>query len=117
MQLQVACRTLGYTSGAEILSGLSSPFPAPGNSTNIVEAIRCNGSEAELDECIVEIQSRPIDYEGFAEYNYGSVDYDYSVENRAVALVCSTPSGEELHTQSYITVYMLIAIPCILIRL
>ena len=76
---QVACRSLGFASGAQILSSTLSALPGEAGEVNTLGIIACLGDEANLGEC--EFQS---DY---------STDYGSSLEDGAVALVCSNPSG------------------------
>ena len=78
---QVACRSLGFTTGAQILSGSLSALPGVAGVVNTVGNIACNGDEANLGEC-----------EFLADYNE---DYAFLGGDGAVALVCSKPSGAE----------------------
>ena len=77
---QVACRSLGFAAGAQLLVGQSSPFPASTGSFSLTNDITCDGSETSLADCDITIR----DYE---YSNYGAVQYT------AVALICSNPSG------------------------
>lgn len=79
---QVACRSLGFTAGAQLLAGRSSPLPAPSTSPQVVRDITCDGSEASLADC--DIRTRDYDY---------SFDYGFDVNPSSVALICTTPSG------------------------
>eukprot|EP00892_Ulva_mutabilis_P007289 jgi/Ulvmu1/4932/UM204_0003.1 len=81
---QVACRTLGFATGAQILVGESSPFPAPNNAPVLIRDVTCDGSEATLAAC-------EIDTDDNYFYDYGNSN---SIQ-QAVALVCSNPSGCE----------------------
>lgn len=80
---QVACRSLGYSAGAQLLAGESSPFPAPGSAIQLVDQVTCDGTEESLGDCDLYM----IDYNG------QSTDFPAS---RSAALICLTPSGELL---------------------
>ena len=82
---QVACRSLGYAAGAQLLVGRSSPFPGPPGSIRLTVRITCDGSEASLSDCDIEMP----------DYGYGG-DYDGGVRPLAVALICTNPSGDLL---------------------
>ena len=89
---QVACRSLGYATGAQLLVGESSPFPAAEAAPELVRDIVCNGSEDSLADCRIS-----VDYSDFQSYFVRDPSPD------AVALVCTTPSGassEHLSDQS-----------------
>ena len=75
----MACRSLGFVSGAQILSSTLSALPGEAGDMKRLRIIGCLGDEANLGEC--EFRS---DY---------STDYGSSLEDAAVALVCSNPSG------------------------
>eukprot|EP00892_Ulva_mutabilis_P007291 jgi/Ulvmu1/4934/UM204_0006.1 len=85
---QVACRTLGFAAGAQILAGDSSPFPAPSTAANLIRDITCDGTEATLSACDIDTFDSS-DY--FYFYDYSGSDF----VRRAAALVCTTPSGCE----------------------
>ena len=78
---QVACRSLGFAAGAQLLVGQSSPFPASTGSISFVRGITCDGSETSLADC--DITSR----------DYVDVDFQVEMQQTAVALICSNPSG------------------------
>lgn len=81
LDVQVACRTLGFATGAQALAGRDSPLPDPDGRDSAVGSISCLGDEATLSECM----TSPV----------SSLDYAYerTVEENAVAIVCSNPSG------------------------
>eukprot|EP00892_Ulva_mutabilis_P004525 jgi/Ulvmu1/2444/UM135_0004.1 len=78
---QVACRSLGYAAGAQLLVGDASPFPVLSTAPDLFREITCNGSETSLADCFID--ERDYDYR---------FDYDGVVED-SVALICSSPSG------------------------
>jgi len=78
---QVACRSLGFAAGAQLLVGQSSPFPASTGSLSLTNEITCDGSETSLADCDITIR----DYDNF--------DYGGALQQTAVALICSNPSG------------------------
>lgn len=78
---QVACRSLGFAAGAQLLVGESSPFLAPRSTPDFVNRVLCDGSEDDLAAC--DLNAR--DY-SFYDYRDGPV-------TDAVALICTTPSG------------------------
>lgn len=79
---QDACRSLGYATGAQLLVGSFSPFPANASAPELIRSIICEGSEDSLSDCSI-----TTDYE----------DYRYPVVGESVpgtvALICATPSG------------------------
>ena len=79
---QVACRSLGYATGAKLLAGASSPFPAPPGSITVINFIGCDGSEANLPDCGINIP----------EYGFRG-DYDEDVQPFTASLICTNPSG------------------------
>lgn len=82
----MACRSLGFAAGAELLVGESSPFPGPPGSTRLGAIISCDGAETSLSDCDITI---PDDGPTF--------DYFEGVRPFAAALICTNPSGV-LHT-------------------
>ena len=78
---QVACRSLGFAAGAQLVVSESSPFPASTGSISLTNDITCNGSETSLADC--DISKRRINRN----------DYTGPLEPTAVALICSNPSG------------------------
>lgn len=82
----VACRTLGFDTGAQMLVGASSAYPASLSAPDLVLFISCNGSEKELSGCSFKIDDT-ADYE---EDFYTQYDI---LQDMAVALVCNNPSG------------------------
>ena len=79
---QVACRSLGYATGAQLLVGDSSPFPALESAPELIRDIVCDGSEDSLSDCRI----------GTDYYDYRFSFVGESVPD-AVALICTTPSG------------------------
>lgn len=53
--VQVACRSLGYATGAQLLVGDSSPFPGHPGSSRLTTGIDCSGAESSLGECAIGI--------------------------------------------------------------
>ena len=80
---QVACRSLGFDAGAQPLVGRSSPFPGPPGSVRLIRRIECNGSEASLSDCDIEIPN----------FDFGDDSYSEGVFQFAAALICTNPSG------------------------
>ena len=78
---QVACRSLGFAAGAQLLVGDSSPFPSSTSSRSLTAGITCDGSETSLADCDINIR------------DHDRSDYAGSVLHTAVALICSNPSG------------------------
>ena len=72
----VACRSLGFATGAQLLSGTNSGLPGQDGVVDALGVFRCMGDEDTLADC------ENVDY-STAD---GSAD-------AAVALMCSTPSG------------------------
>lgn len=78
---RVACRSLGFATGAQLLVGASSPFPAPKGSIRLTNGITCDGSEVSLADCDIIIP------------DYDLSDYSGTSQLSAIALICSNPSG------------------------
>lgn len=76
----VACRQLGYATGAQLLAGRTSALPVADPPPVGIRSVSCDGTEDMLTDCEIE----------FSMDGYG---YDYSSGVGAVALVCSNPSG------------------------
>ena len=76
---QVACRSLGYAAGAQLLVGRSSPFPGSPGSFRLAGSIVCDGSEASLSDCDIRI----VDFRS-----------DDDVMPFATAVICTNPSGK-----------------------
>lgn len=83
---QVACRSLGFASGAQILSGGSSALPGPSGEVDTIGRIACQGDEATLADCELDLEF-PSDYDS---------DYGQFAEESVVAVICSTPTGATL---------------------
>ena len=81
----VACRSMGFNTGAQVLSGESSALPFEDGTVNTMGSISCRGDGMSLSECQTSI-SRVFDY--------GTPPGDL-----AVALVCSNASGAVPTTQ------------------
>lgn len=85
---EVACRSLNYSTGAQLVVGESSPFPAPSlASITLVESVQCDGSEMSLSDC--DLKLRNSDYDD--SNNYSSDNGEFATA--AVALICTSPSG------------------------
>lgn len=78
IMVQVACQTLGYTVGAEIIYGYYSPLPARGVSSR-VSRFECEGTEPDISECSVNLGG------GGGEAG--------RLQPAAVSLLCTRPSG------------------------
>lgn len=76
----VACRDLGYATGAQLLAGRTSALPVADPPPVGIRSVSCDGTEDVLTDCDIE----------FSMDGYG---FDYSSGVGAVALVCSNPSG------------------------
>ena len=87
MGAQVACRSLGFATAAQLLVGLSSPFPWPPGSITRDVGFPCGGSESSLANCDSELSNT-----GYRPY-----DYPDGVDSGAVALLCTSPSGVPCH--------------------
>lgn len=85
---QVACRSLGFSSGAQILSGTFSALPGPSGEADTGSRIECQGDEVTLADC----EFPPGSYN-----DYGGYD---ERELSAVAIVCTSPSGIPLYVFS-----------------
>eukprot|EP00892_Ulva_mutabilis_P011625 jgi/Ulvmu1/8835/UM049_0015.1 len=83
--VQVACRSLGYTSGAQMLAGRHSALPSLTHDFVEIRGFTCNGTEDSLGQC--DIAQVVTDNSG---YDDTQVIADGTVN---VALMCSTPSG------------------------
>ena len=75
----MACRSLGFETGAQIISGEGSALPLEDGTVNTMGQIICNGDEMSLSECRTSVS--PV-------FDYGAPPGDF-----AVALVCSSASG------------------------
>ena len=74
---EVACRSLGFATGAQMLSGLFSALPGEVGDVDTIGGITCKGDEAALGDC---------------EFSFES-GLDYANSDEAVALVCTNLSG------------------------
>lgn len=81
----VACRSLGYTTGAQFLAGQSSPLPAPKKTPPLLASIICSGSEASLAECNILTPAENSRSDGF----FANID----VATGTVVLICTSPAG------------------------
>eukprot|EP00892_Ulva_mutabilis_P004962 jgi/Ulvmu1/2838/UM144_0002.1 len=77
---QVACRSLGFASGAQMMSGVFSGLPGKDNVIGASKQFACNGDEDSLADCGGEATF-------FQDYG------DAAEGSEAVALICSTPTG------------------------
>lgn len=84
---QVACRSLGYSTGVQIIVGRTSALPGPAGVTDSVLGYACRGDEASLEDCEVEV-TRITAYFADAEYDDGS----------AVAIICSNADSEGMQS-------------------
>lgn len=93
-EAHVACKSLGYETGSPLVVGGASPFPEPrGGIRTAFSRITCDGSEDQLSECAIDgpfgFGDEPYDFiDNYAE----RVPLDFFRE-RALAVVCATPSG------------------------
>lgn len=79
-EAEVACRSLGYDGGAQLLVGHSSPFAVLSGSSGLVlvSEVECTGTEASLAECRIDSMA-----------NHEASQND----QRVVSLVCANTSG------------------------
>lgn len=87
--VQVACRSLGFSAGAQILSSSLSALPGQSGEVDTFSRIACQGDEATLADC-----ESPSDY-------YRS-DYGPNIDDGTVAVLCSNPSGMACCRYSYV---------------
>lgn len=83
-RLQVACRSLGYSTGAQVIVGRTSALPGPAGLTDSVSRYACRGDEASLEDCEFELSNG---YFADAEYDDGA----------AVAIICSSADPEGVY--------------------
>eukprot|EP00892_Ulva_mutabilis_P007276 jgi/Ulvmu1/4920/UM202_0005.1 len=76
----VACRGLGFETGAQLLSGLGSGLPGEDVPEDTVNRIVCTGDEDALTDCAV------------TENDYGNISGENDGDN-SVAIICYNPSG------------------------
>ena len=81
-EAQVACRSLGYGSGAVLLSGALSGLPGNDSTLYDTAAITCSGLETSLSDCTTESRAS-----FFSDYE------SRSATASPVALLCTTSSG------------------------
>ena len=101
---QVACRSLGYTTGAQILAGRSSPLQTLDTDIVAVKSISCDGSEDTLGDCGLEYTNAYL-----SDYGYEYFDRESTGINEgttSVVLVCVTPSGAP-HTAAVLMTHLL----------
>lgn len=77
---QVACHSLGFDSGAKLLSGTRSGLPGNDNALATSERFLCTGREETMDDCSMEVDI-------FREYD------DDVPGLSAVAVICASGSG------------------------
>ena len=101
---QGACRSLGYSAGAQLLLGMSSPFPADEFARELERTFTCDGSEESLAECDTT--------RAFPDYlNNRYCD----LATRSISLICSTPSGAQTSSCALsITSWVLLGLLCVL---
>lgn len=81
----VACRTLGFTTGVQMLVGDSSPYPAPLTAPILINSIFC-GSDAEaFSDCKISFAGDASDFDQKV--------FDPFLKASAVALTCASPTG------------------------
>lgn len=86
--VQVACRTLDFTTGAQIVAGRRSPFPSPQSTPRFINSVQCNGTETSLADCDLDT--------GEARYDEANFYEDYSeLQTGSVAAICFNPSGAD----------------------
>lgn len=84
--VQVACKTLGYKAGSQLLAGASSPLPGASDFPSDIQKVACTGEEETLADCDLILTSSD-------RYNLG-FDYGFSGGSGGdVVLLCSNPSG------------------------
>eukprot|EP00892_Ulva_mutabilis_P008496 jgi/Ulvmu1/6018/UM260_0002.1 len=83
--VEVTCRTLGFATGVQLLSGRGSGLPGLDGTDDSPGRIICIGSEDTLADCDVYYE-RPDD-------SYQDTGSDGDLGDNAVALLCFTPSG------------------------
>lgn len=99
-EAHVACQTLGYTTGAQLLAGCSSPFVAP--KTAFIDpriGITCNGTETLFSECeFADDMQYDMYYEcgSYEDLRYYDDAPDVVLRVITTSVVCSNPSGMHL---------------------
>lgn len=83
---EVACRSLGFAAGAQLLVGKLSPFPtAEGEGVpQLLRNIICNGTEGSLSECTLEVVPS-----GSGAGRGAATGLQFAT----ASLICSNPSG------------------------
>lgn len=81
--VEVACESLGYATGAQLLAGFASALPSFSTDPLARRIIDCGGTEDSITDCDLEYVS--------SYYVYGSRDIGVRVDD--VAVVCANPSG------------------------
>eukprot|EP00892_Ulva_mutabilis_P004965 jgi/Ulvmu1/2840/UM144_0005.1 len=79
--VETACRTLGFATGAQLLSGRGSALPGTDGTRDTLGVIVCTDDADTLSDCTIR-----------SDYGYGYYNGDTEGDN-AVALLCFTPSG------------------------
>eukprot|EP00892_Ulva_mutabilis_P011168 jgi/Ulvmu1/8423/UM043_0001.1 len=79
---EVACRTLGFATGAQLLSGELSGLPGVDGTPETLGVIVCTDDADALSDCTVMAE----------DYDYGSY-ISNPPGDKAVALICFSPSG------------------------
>lgn len=82
--MDVACRTLGFATGAQLLAGSRSGLPGFDGTAATNVQLACNGDDATLADCTTNAPE-PYDYD---EENVRDED--------AVVLLCFNPSGVDV---------------------
>lgn len=78
---QVACRSLGYATGAQLVIGDWLPFPATVGAPDFIRRITCDGFEEDLASCDIDVR------------DYAPYDYRQDLVLGAATLICTTLSG------------------------
>ena len=81
--VQVACRSFGFATGAQMLSGRGSGLRGDDIRRDSIDEIICSGDEYSLTDCMID-EDR---YHGSSRF-FGENSGDNSV-----AIICSNPSG------------------------
>lgn len=78
---ELACKTLGYATGAQLLAGSASALPSFSTERPARRSLGCGGTEDIIADC-------DVYYVDVYSYQYG---FGQQVDD--VALVCTNPSG------------------------
>eukprot|EP00892_Ulva_mutabilis_P001910 jgi/Ulvmu1/1171/UM107_0045.1 len=81
--VQIACKSLGFAAGSQLLAGGSSPLPSDGSRPADIKKIACTGDEASIADCDIVLQTQERYFFGF----------DYGTPTDDAVLLCSNSSG------------------------